>query len=90
MEREELIVYKTRDRQRVEGLHEQVVRLRVVLVQTLRPEIEEGRHLATLVVSSEHVDRLRKIQLSVVVLQVLTFNEYSSSTTSHENEPRST
>ena len=64
MECEELIVDKACNRQRVKSLHKEVVRLCVILVKAFGSEVEERRHLATFMVSSEHVDRLWKIQLS--------------------------
>lgn len=66
MESEELVVHETRDGQRVEGLHEQVVGLLVILVDALSSEVEELGHLTALMVPSQHVDCPRKVKFKGV------------------------
>lgn len=56
----------TAEREEVEGLHEHVVDLLVVLVKALVPEIEETGHLPTLVISSNKVDGLREVDFEGV------------------------
>jgi hypothetical protein len=66
MESEELIIHETGDGEGIEGLHEQVVSLLVVLVNALGSEVEELGHLTTLMVSSQHVDCPRKVEFEGV------------------------
>ena len=52
VECEEFAVDEAGDGEGVEGLHEEFVGFLVVLVEALRPEVEEGGHLAAFVVSA--------------------------------------
>ena len=53
---EELAVDQTRDGDQVEGIHQEVVDLLVVLVEALLPKVEEGGHLPALVVAPQEID----------------------------------
>lgn len=66
MQSQELIIYKAAYWKCIERLHEQFVRFLIVLVQALCSKVEELRHLATLVVPSQHVDGGGIVQLEGV------------------------
>lgn len=59
----EFIIDETRYGKGIKCLHKQFISLLVVLIETLCTKVEELRHLATLVISSQHVDRRRIVQL---------------------------
>jgi len=66
MQGEELVVDETTDGEGIEGLHEEVVGLLIVLVDALGPEVEELGHLSALMVAPQHVDRGGIVQLKGV------------------------
>ena len=56
MQRDELPVDDTRQREVVERVHKDVVYLLVVFIQALGPEVEEACHLAAFVVAPQERD----------------------------------
>ena len=66
MESEEFLVDEAGDRQGVEGVHEEFISLEVVLVETLRSEVEKGRHLPAFVVTSQHENGAREVEFERV------------------------
>jgi hypothetical protein len=53
MHGDELIINKAGNGQRIEGLHEQIVGLRIVLRQYLIPEVEMLSHLPALMIPAQ-------------------------------------
>ena len=66
MHSDELIIDKAGNGQRIEGLHEQIVGLQVVLRQYLIPEVEMLGHLPALMIPAQQVYRLGEIQFEGV------------------------
>lgn len=66
MDCQELVVDEAADGEDVEGVHEQVVGLLVVLSQHLDPEVEERRHLPSLVVAAQQEHGFGVVQLERV------------------------
>jgi len=66
MHRYKLIINKAGNGQRIEGLHEQIVGLQVVLRQDLIPEVEMLGHLPALVIPAQQEHRLWEIQFECV------------------------
>jgi len=63
---QELVVDESPDGEHVEGVHEQVVGLLVILGQHLDSEVEERGHLSSLVVASEQEHGFGVVQLDCV------------------------
>jgi len=63
MQGQKLVIDKARNGEGIESFHEELVGLLIVLVDTLRSEVEELGHLAALVVPSQHVNGGRVVQL---------------------------
>jgi len=60
---QELAVDGGGEGQHVKRAHDRVVHSNVILVLTLLPEVEKGRHLPALVVAAEHAKGRRKLDL---------------------------
>jgi hypothetical protein len=63
MQGKKFVVDKTCNWEGIKTFHEEVVDFLIILVETLCSKVEELGHLSALVVPSEHVNRLGKIQL---------------------------
>ena len=63
MNRYELTVDDAREGQQIKRVHEDIIRLLIVLVETLILEVEEGCELPTLVVATQKEDRVGVVDL---------------------------
>ena len=66
MKGQEFVVHKTSNREHIEGVHEEIIRVLVKLVEDLRPEIEESTHLTTFMISPQQEDWLWKIDFDCI------------------------
>jgi len=63
MHTEELPIENTAQRQYIKKVHDALIDFLVVLMKTFRPKVEERRHLATFMISSEHNDIAGEVDL---------------------------
>jgi len=66
MQCQELIIDQTTYWESIESLHKQLVSLLIVLIYTFCAEVKELGHLATLVVSTQHVYSRGKVEFERV------------------------
>ena len=63
MERQELLIYYAGKWKRIEAFNKEVIDVKTIFAFAFLLEIEERAHLQGFVISSQHDNALRKIQL---------------------------
>ena len=67
MQGQKLPIDQTGNRDQVERIHQEVVDLLVVLVEAFLPKVEEGGHLAALMVSPQKINGMGVANLSFII-----------------------